>query len=84
MDEWNGLGKLLIAAGCGLALMGLVLVMRDRFSGGSSWLGWLGKLPGDIAIKRDSVSFYAPLGTSLLISVVLSLVFYLLSWLFRR
>lgn len=43
-------------------------------------LPWLGRLPGDIAIKKESFSFYFPLTTSILISVVLSL----LMWLFRR
>jgi len=40
----------------------------------------LGRLPGDIHIKRDGVDFYFPLATSLLVSIVLSLLF----WLWRR
>jgi hypothetical protein len=38
----------------------------------------LGRLPGDIVIERENFTFYLPLGTSLLISVVLSLIFWLL------
>jgi hypothetical protein len=80
MGEWGAVGKILIAAGCGLIVMGLLFVLNDRIPGLSGWFGWIGKLPGDISIKRENFSFYAPLGTSLL----LSLLFYLLSWLFRR
>ena len=84
MEDWSSLGKLLIAAGLGVVLLGLILVFGDRLSGAGSWFGWIGKLPGDISIKRDHFSFYFPLGTSLVLSVGLSLLFYLLSWLFRR
>lgn len=84
MGEWSVFGKLLIAAGCGLVLAGLLLVLSDRDPGLNGWFGWVGKLPGDISIKRDQFSFYAPLGTSVVLSIGLSLLFYLLSWLFRR
>lgn len=84
MEDWSSLGKLLIAAGAGVVLLGLLLVFGDRLSGFGSWFGWIGRLPGDISVKREHFSFYFPLGTSLVLSVVLSLVFYLLSWLLRR
>jgi hypothetical protein len=84
MGEWGAFGKLLIAAGCGLVVVGLLFVLSDRIPWVSGWFGWVGKLPGDISIKRDLFSFYVPLGTSLVISIGLSLLFYLLSWLFRR
>jgi hypothetical protein len=44
----------------------------------------LGRLPGDIRIERPGVTFYLPLGSSLLVSVVLSVVLTVLAWLFRR
>ena len=84
MDEWGSVGKLLIAAGAALVVVGLLFVLSDRIPGLSGWFGWVGKVPGDISIKRDHFSFYAPLGTSLVLSIGLSLLFYLLSWLFRR
>jgi Protein of unknown function (DUF2905) len=84
MGEWGAVGKILIAAGCGLIVVGLLFVLSDRIPGLSGWFGWIRKLPGDISIKRENFSFYAPLGTSLLLSLGLSLLFYLLSWLFRR
>ena len=46
--------------------------------------GMFGKLPGDISIRRDNFSFSFPIVTSLLLSVILSLVFYLITWIFRR
>jgi hypothetical protein len=84
MTEWGGLGKLFIGAGLAIAVLGVLLVLADRVPGMSHLFSWVGKLPGDISIKRDHFSFYIPLGTSILVSVLLSLVFYLLSWIFRR
>jgi hypothetical protein len=73
----NDLGRLLIGVGLVLVIAGglLLLLGRTGFP--------LGKLPGDISYRGRNVSVYFPLGTSILLSVVLSLVFYLLSR-FRR
>jgi hypothetical protein len=84
MSEWDGLGKLLIAAGLAIVAAGSLMLLADRFPGVSHLFSWVGKLPGDISIKRDNFSLFFPLGTSILLSVVLSLVLYLLSWIFRR
>ena len=84
MTEWGSLGKLFIGIGSIIAVLGVLLLMADRMPGISSVLGWFGKLPGDISIKRDNFSLYFPLGTSIVLSVILSLVFYLLAWIFRR
>lgn len=84
MTEWGGLGKLFIGVGLAIAVLGLLLVLADRVPGMSHLFSWVGKLPGDMSIKRDNFSLYVPLGTSILVSVLLSLVFYLLSWIFRR
>jgi hypothetical protein len=84
MTEWGGFGKLLIGLGVAAALVGGLLLLADRIPGVSHLFGWMGKLPGDIFIKRDNFSFFFPLATSIVLSVVLSLVFYLLSWIFRR
>jgi len=67
-----------------MALLGLLLVLADRVPGVGSFLGWFGKLPGDISIRRENFSFSFPLATSLLLSIVLSLLFYLITWMFRR
>jgi Protein of unknown function (DUF2905) len=84
MSEWTGLGRALILIGLGIVVIGILFSLADRFPGWSSGLSWIGKLPGDIAVKRDNFSFYFPLATSVVLSVLLSLLFYLLAWLFRR
>ena len=68
-----GFGKSLIVIGLVIAAIGLLLTLAGK-------IPWLGRLPGDIFIKRDNFSFYFPLATSILISIILSL----LLWLFRR
>ena len=84
MTEWDGLGKLLIAIGVVIVAAGVILLLADRFPGVSHLWSWVGKLPGDISIKRDNFSLFVPLGTSILLSVLFSLVLYLVSWIFRR
>jgi len=71
------LGKALLGVGLLLAVIGAVLMLAGR-------LGLpLGRLPGDMAYRGKNVSVYFPLGTSILISIVLSVLFYLFSH-FRR
>ena len=69
----GGIGKLLIILGAVLFLLGVLFQLTGR-------LPWLGRLPGDIVIRREGFSFYFPLTTSILISAILALVL----WLFRR
>jgi hypothetical protein len=67
------LGKLLVVAGIVLVVLGAVFFLAGR-------LPWIGRLPGDIVVRREGFTFYFPLTTSILVSVVLTLLF----WLFRR
>ena len=67
------LGKLMIVLGAVLIGIGLLLVLCSR-----AGLP-IGRLPGDIMVRRRNFSFYFPLTTSILLSIVLSLLFYLLS-----
>jgi len=62
---------MLILFGVLLAAVGMVLHFAGR-------IPWLGRLPGDILIRRESFTLYVPLATCLLVSVVLSLLLYLL------
>jgi len=66
------LGKMLLLFGLLMVLLGLVLLVAGHFSGK---VPWLGRLPGDIYIQRGSWTFYFPLATCLIISVVLTLLF---------
>lgn len=69
----NELGRILTLSGLLLVGIGLFLSYGEKFN-------FLGRLPGDIRIEREGFSFFFPLGTCLLISLLLSL----LLWLFRR
>ena len=84
MPEWTTLGKLLIGIGFGIVVLGVLLIALDRIPGFGNSFSWFGKLPGDISIKRENVSFYFPIASSILFSIVLSLLFYFIGWLFRR
>lgn len=66
----SGLGRSLIFLGLIIAAIGVAMTFADR-------VPWLGRLPGDIYVKRDNFSFYFPLTTSILVSVVVSLLLYL-------
>lgn len=72
------LGKILVGFGIVVIVLGGVLWLAGHFTGK---VPWLGRLPGDIYIERGSWSFYFPLGTSVVVSIVLSL---LLGLFFRR
>ncbi|WP_455246152.1 DUF2905 domain-containing protein [Petrachloros mirabilis] len=84
MTEWGTLGKFFIVIGAIIAVLGTLLILVDRVPGAGNLLSWVGKLPGDISIKRENFRFFFPLGTSIVLSIALSLLFYLLSWFFRR
>jgi hypothetical protein len=71
------LGRVLVALGIVLVVTGAVLLLLGR-----TGLP-LGRLPGDVAYHGKRFSLFAPLGTSLLLSALLSLAFYLLAR-FRR
>ena len=73
MDAMQPLGRLLILFGVILIGIGALLLLAPR-------VPWLGRLPGDILIKRDHMTFYVPLTTSILLSLLLSLI----AWLMGR
>jgi ribose/xylose/arabinose/galactoside ABC-type transport system permease subunit len=67
------LGKTLITLGAVIALIGLFLILSGK-------MPWLGRLPGDIYIKRDNFSFSFPLTTCIILSAAISFIL----WLFRK
>ena len=64
----GALGKLLILLGVFIVLVGLLLLIGDK-------IPWIGKLPGDIIIKKEKFSFYFPITTCIIISIILTLLF---------
>ncbi|MYC28238.1 MAG: DUF2905 domain-containing protein [Nitrospira sp. SB0662_bin_26] len=70
------IGKTLIVLGLGIVALGIVVSLLGKWPGEGTGLGWLGKLPGDMFIKRNNFTFYFPLGTSIVISVAGSLLLY--------
>ena len=68
----QGLGWAIVALGIVITVVGLVIALGDR-------IPILGHLPGDIVIQRENVTIFIPLGTMLLVSVVVSVVLALLN-----
>ena len=74
MGEFSQFGKLLIFLGIIIVLFGLFLIFFSK-------IPYLGKLPGDIYIKKGNFSFYFPLATCIIISIFLTI---LLNLIFRK
>jgi hypothetical protein len=70
---WTSPGKGLILIGLLVTAVGVVFLLSEK-------IGWIGRLPGDITIRRGNFTVHFPLATCLVISVLLSL----LIWLFRK
>lgn len=73
-DGLGGMGRLFIVIGLLFVAFGLVLVLLERFPQIP-----LGRLPGDIRIERENVRFYFPLVTSLILSVIATILWSLIS-----
>ena len=67
----TGLGKALIIFGIIITALGIIITFAGK-------VPWLERLPGDIYIKKESFTFYFPLATGILLSVVISLILWLL------
>ncbi len=72
MFELNPLGKMLIFFGAVLILIGGAVLLAGK-------VPWIGKLPGDFFVQKKNFSFYFPLTTSIIISIILTLIFSLWS-----
>jgi uncharacterized membrane protein len=78
--EWQNVSwpKLLIVTGVFLIIAGLLAwALQGR-------LGWIGRLPGDIAIERENFRFYFPITTMLLLSLLVSALLRLIRWLWPQ
>ncbi|MBK6506163.1 MAG: DUF2905 domain-containing protein [Ignavibacteria bacterium] len=72
MENLQPFGKFIFLSGIIIAGIGLIVMFIDK-------IPFFGKLPGDFTIKRDNFTFYFPMATSILISIIASLIFYFLS-----
>jgi hypothetical protein len=62
------LGKMLILVGVFIIVIGVLLLIGEK-------IPWIGRLPGDIIIRKKNFTFYFPIVTSILISIILTLLF---------
>lgn len=72
MDGFGSLGKMLMVLGAVMLVFGAILAFAAKIPG-------IGRLPGDILIKRGNFTFYFPLATSIVLSVLLTLLLALFS-----
>jgi hypothetical protein len=70
-EEIYTTGKLIFVTGLIIALIGGLMMLSGRMS-------WPGRLPGDILIQKKNITFYFPIATSILLSLLLTLIFRLL------
>ncbi len=70
MQEFQNLGRFLILAGIIIIVIGVFLAFWDK-------IPLLGKMPGDIYIKKKNFTFYFPIVTSIILSIIISLILYL-------
>lgn len=71
MFGFGALGKMLILLGVFIILIGFLLLVGEK-------IPWVGRLPGDIIIRKKNFTFYFPIVTSIIISIILTLLFTLL------
>ena len=72
MPDLSGLGKLLIVIGLVIALLGVGLLLAGK-------IPWLGRLPGDFLFRGKHFTFYFPVMTSLIVSVILTIILWFIS-----
>ena len=73
----DGLGRALVIAGVVIFVIGAALIFADR-------LPLVGRLPGDVTFRGDGWTVYAPIATSIVVSLVLTAALSLFAWLARR
>jgi heme/copper-type cytochrome/quinol oxidase subunit 2 len=65
--NFSNIGKILIFTGLGIAFLGLVIFLFAK-------IPFFGKLPGDISIRKENFSFYFPVSTSIIVSIILTVL----------
>lgn len=72
MQGFQPLGKILIIIGLFIIILGILFLFVGR-------IPWIGRLPGDIVIERKNINIYIPITTSIIISILLTIIFWFLS-----
>ena len=70
-------GKMVIGLGLVIVGIGVLMLFSDK-------IPFLGKLPGDISVKKDNFQFYFPLTTSIIVSIAASAILWLISFLNKK
>jgi len=73
----DAIGRALVIAGVVILVIGLALMFADR-------IPFVGRLPGDVTVRGDGWTVYAPIATSIVVSLVLTAALSLFAWLARR
>jgi len=71
MEPLAHIGKFLIITGLIIAVLGVILMLAGK-------VPFLGRLPGDIIIERKNFTFYFPLATSIILSIILTLILWII------
>ncbi len=71
MFGMSALGKMLILLGVLIIVIGLLLLIGEK-------IPWIGRLPGDIIVRKKNFTFYFPITTCIIISIILTLLFWIL------
>jgi len=72
MPDFSNLGKILIVIGILMTVMGIIMILMGK-------IPWLGKLPGDFFWRGQNTSFYFPLTTSIVISILATIILWLIN-----
>lgn len=72
MVDLGSVAKVIIFAGVIITVIGVLFLFTDK-------IPWLGKLPGDVYIQRKNFSFYFPITTCIIISILVSIIFYFIA-----
>ena len=66
-SNFSNLGKIILFIGIGIAVLGGIIFLLSK-------IPFAGKLPGDISIKKENFSFYFPISTSIIVSIILTII----------
>ena len=77
----QSIGKIFMMIGALIFIFGVIIFLADKIGGR---IPFIGRLPGDILVQKKNFTFYFPITTSILISIILTLILWLISFLSRK